>query len=413
MPEASLEIKSSPSLLNLAVIVASLGYFVDIFDLLLFSIVRKPSLASLGLSAESQIQQGIWLLNVQMIGMLFGGVFWGMLADRKGRLSVLYGSILVYSLGNIANAFVHDVPAYTVCRLISGLGLAGELGAGITLVSETLTKENRGYGTMLVAAIGVSGAVVAGGIAELFDWRTTYLIGGALGLSLLLLRLGTAESALFQKAIHRKESRRGDFISLFTNKDRFFRFANCILIGIPLWFVVGTLMALAPEFARALGVQGVVTGGRAIAFNYCGLIVGDLASGLFSQLFRTRTRVIQAFLLFLALAEALYFYGNQHGTPAFFYATCFVLGIFAGYWALFVTVAAEQFGTNLRGTVATTVPNFVRASVVPMSIAFGFLRQRMDILSAGQWVGAGAVLISFVSAFFTRETFGRDLDFQE
>lgn len=395
------------------IVIAALGYFVDIFDLLLFSIVRKPSLASLGLTPEAQIVTGIQLLNLQMIGMLCGGVLWGVLADRRGRLKVLYGSILLYSLGNIANAFVQTVPQYELCRIISGLGLAGELGAGITLVSETLSAENRGYGTMLVAAIGVSGAVVAGGVAELFSWRTTYLIGGGLGLSLLLLRLSTAESQLFQSALARKEGTRGNFLSLFTSWDKFKRFCGCILLGVPTWFLVGTLLQLAPEFAQALGVQGAVTGGRAITFGYLGLILGDVASGLLSQLLRSRVRAIQIFLLLLAFSELLYFRGIQGVSPSLFYAVCVLLGVFGGYWAVFVTVAAENFGTNLRGTVATTVPNFVRASVVPMSLAFSSLRARTDILSAGQWVGAGALAAALSAAFLVKDTFGRDLGFYE
>ena len=399
-----------------AVWLASLGYFVDIFDLLLFSIVRKPSLASLGLNEADQIQKGLMLHNLQMTGMLVGGVFWGVLADKRGRLSVLFASILLYSLGNIANAFVHSVEAYAVCRLISGLGLAGELGAGITLVAESLPKDQRGIGTLIVATIGVSGAVVAGVLGETFDWRTTYLIGGALGFALLLLRINTAESLLFkgtQQTQGQHHIRPGNFLSLFTHRNRFKRFAHCILVGVPIWFVVGTLIQLAPEFAKYLGVTEPVTAGRAVMFCYGGLVFGDFTSGALSQVLKHRLRVIRVFLIALALSIVAYFSLGRAASPRTFYWLCGIMGYFTGYWALFVTIAAEQFGTNLRATVATSAPNFVRASVVPMSLVFAALRKNHDIATAAQWVGAAVLLTALISTFFLEDTFQKDLGYHE
>jgi len=400
------------SLVTPAVIVASLGYFVDIFDLLLFSIVRKPSLASLGLDEAAQISEGLFLHNLQMIGMLIGGILWGILADKRGRLSVLFGSILLYSVGNLANAFVHSVEAYAVCRLIAGIGLAGELGAGITLVAETLSKEHRGYGTMIVATVGVSGAVVAGLIGEYFDWRTTYIIGGVLGFALLLLRINTAESLLFQHAEQGPASR-GNFFSLFTQWDRFRRLALCVLSAIPIWYIIGTLVQLSPELARELGVIEPITAGRAILFCYTGLVFGDFASGALSQWFQSRVKVIVAFITGTALATLYYFNGLAGAGQVEFYAVCVALGFFAGYWAVFVTVAAEQFGTNLRGTVATSAPNFVRASVVPMSLSFKALQGTYGIPGAAQWVGACVIAIALFAALRLTETFGKDLGYYE
>jgi putative MFS transporter len=398
-------------ILNAAVIVASLGYFVDIFDLLLFSIVRKASLSSIGVAEEFQVEQGLLLHNLQMIGMLFGGVIWGVIADKKGRLSVLFGSIFLYSLGNILNAFVQNVPQYAICRIISGIGLAGELGAGITLVAESLPKEKRGYGTMIVATIGVSGAVVAGLVGEFFEWRITYGIGGLLGVMLLLLRMHTAESHLFKNIEHHHE--RGNFWMIFKKKERFFRFLNSILIAVPIWFVIGTLIQLSPEFAKILNIQGEVTAGRSIMFCYGGLVFGDLASGGISQLIQSRTKVILFFILGLGASIIAYFGFTQGASSSFFYTICSFLGFFAGYWAVFVTVAAEQFGTNLRGTVATSAPNFVRGSVVPMSLAFTLLKSHMDMISAASIVGAVVITMAIISNLMLKDTFHKDLHFFE
>jgi MFS family permease len=415
--EQNFNLNKNGKILTAAVIVAALGYFVDIFDLLLFSIVRKPSLASLGLNESQQVDLGLLLHNIQMIGMLIGGVIWGVLGDKKGRLSVLFGSIALYSVGNLANAFVQNVFQYGVCRLISGIGLAGELGAGITLVTETLPKEKRGYGTMIVATIGVSGAVVGGLVGEIFSWRTTYIIGALLGFLLLLLRINTAESLLFKNAVHdlKNADQLGKFSMIFKRKERFFRFFNSILIAVPIWYVVGTLIQLAPEFAKALGVQGDITAGRAVMICYSGLVFGDLTSGLLSQILKSRNRAVLIFQLFLLAAISAYFILGKGASSFLFYSICAVLGFFTGYWAVFVTIAAEQFGTNLRATVATSAPNFVRASVVPISIAFTLLRTKLgfDILTAAIIVGAVVMFLAVVANLLLKDTFHSDLDFFE
>ena len=172
---------------------------VDMYDLFLFSINRVSSLKSLHISGEQLLADGIMLLNLQMAGMLIGGIFWGIMGDKKGRLSVLFGSILIYSIANIGNGFVTTVTQYAVLRFIAGFGLAGELGAGITLVTEILPKERRGYGTTLVATVGIMGALLAYFVSHLFDWRTAYFIGGGLGLILMILRVRVFESGMFMK----------------------------------------------------------------------------------------------------------------------------------------------------------------------------------------------------------------------
>ena len=397
----------------LAVIIAALGYFVDIYDLILFSIVRVPSLKSLGLPDTDITSKGLLLLNLQMSGMLIGGVLFGILGDRKGRLSVLFGSIFLYSIANILNGWVQTYEQYALLRFIAGIGLAGELGAGITLVAEMIPKDKRGYGTTIVSTIGVSGALLAWLMASQFDWRTAYFFGGGLGLMLLLLRVGVLESGLFQKVLNAKNSvRRGDFLSLFTDRSKLRRFANGIAIGAPLWFVVGILITLSPEFSRALNGTEPVDAGRSVFFSYAGLIVGDLLAGLLSQWLKSRKKVIFGFLVATTIAVGAFF--NLVGLSANeFYALTFILGLCVGYWVLFVTVSAEQFGTNLRATVATSTPNFVRGSLVLISLLFSSLKPNMGILSAGLVTGLVTLSLSFVGLYFIDETFHKDLDYVE
>jgi MFS transporter, putative metabolite:H+ symporter len=397
--------------LSLPVIVAALGYFVDIYDLVLFSIVRVPSLKSLGLTGQQLIDQGVFLLNMQMTGMLLGGVLWGVLGDRKGRLKIMFGSIFIYSLANLANGMVNSIEAYAALRLLAGIGLAGELGAGITLVSEMLHKSIRGYGTMVVATVGVSGAILANFVAKGFDWRSAFLIGGVLGLCLLLLRLSVVESRMF-KGMATTAVSRGNFLSLFTSRDRFGRFVHSILIGLPSWFVVGVLITFSPEFARVLKVQGAISAGNAVMYCYLGLVAGDLASGLLSQWLQSRKKVILLFLFLTVDAVGAYFAAGGVST-ATFYLICGLLGFSIGYWAIFVTVAAEQFGTNLRATVATAVPNFVRGMTVPITMLFQVARRQLAIETAALLVGLLCLVIALYSLSRLKETFHKDLDYFE
>ncbi|MGF6929122.1 putative MFS transporter [Chitinophaga sp. W2I13] len=395
-----------------AVVVASLGYFVDIYDLLLFSIVRVPSLQSIGLHGEDVTNKGILLLNVQMTGMLLGGILWGVLGDRKGRLSVLFGSIFLYSVANIANGFADSVWSYALWRFVAGLGLAGELGAGITLVAELMPKEKRGYATTIVAAVGISGAVAAYFVAQYFTWRTSFFIGGGLGLLLLLLRIGVAESGMFGAAKHSEN--RGNFLALFTNGKRFFKYLRCILICVPLWFVVGVLITLSPEFGKVLHIQGDVNAGAAVAWCYGGLVVGDIFSGALSQLLKSRIRVVYVYLFCCMAAVSIYFLAAGISLQLFYWI-CGLLGFSVGYWVVFMTIATEQFGTNIRATVTTTVPNFVRGAVVPLT----FLFQSMQLLFNGSLVYAGisvgviCLALAFWSLTGMQETFHKDLDYLE
>jgi MFS family permease len=401
---------SLKKLFSIPVIVAALGYFVDIYDLLLFSIVRIPSLRSMGVEDAQMLSQGEYLIRVQMIGLLVGGLIWGIMGDKRGRLSVLFGSILLYSIANIINGFVTTVDQYALLRFIAGIGLAGELGAGITLVSETLPTRLRGYGTALVATVGLMGAVLANYIAKSFDWQITYFIGGGLGLVLLVTRISVFESGIFLKLKDEKVDR-GNFFQLFNQWERFKKFAGCILIGLPIWYVIGILVTFSPEFAKVMNITGVAAG-DAVMYSYIGLAFGDLSSGFISQAIRSRRKTVFLFILITAAFIISYLYWPISNSTSF-YVACFLLGFGIGYWALFVTIAAEQFGTNLRSTVATTVPNFIRGSVVPITFAFGYLRQSLSIIEAALIVGLVTIFIALSALRLIDETFSRDLNYVE
>lgn len=406
-----MEDKSFRPLFSIPVIVAALGYFVDIYDLLLFGIVRVSSLRSLGIDEANMLDQGESLIRWQMAGLLIGGLVWGIMGDKKGRLSVLFGSILLYSVANIANGFVTNVDQYAALRFIAGIGLAGELGAGITLVAEILPIRLRGYGTTLVAAVGLMGAVLANYIASSFDWRIAYFIGGGLGLLLLLARVSIFESGVFLK-LKDKKVQRGNFLQLLNHKVRLTKFLGCIFIGLPIWFVIGILITFSPEFAKALGIADPVKAGDAIMYSYLGLALGDILTGFISNALRSRKKVILLFTIMTIAFMLLYLFMPVLTRP-FFYTTCFVMGVGIGYWAMFVTIAAEQFGTNLRSTVATTVPNFIRFTVVPLTFMFKFMRDQVGVIYGALAVGLFTIAVAFIALKYIDETYTRDLNFVE
>lgn len=403
------------SIFSIPVIVAALGYFVDIYDLLLFGIIRVPSLQSLGLSPEDVTTKGETILQWQMWGLLIGGIVAGVIGDRKGRLSVLFGSILLYSLANIANGLVETVEQYKWIRFIAGIGLAGELGVGITLVSEITPKEKRGIATSLVAGIGLLGAVVAFIMKENFNWRICYFIGGGLGMLLLILRVSVYESGMFH-SVKQLDVQRGNFFMLFTSGERFKRYLCGILIGLPTWYVIGVLVTFSSEFAKHFGITEKVDPGRAIMFAYAAISAGDILIGLLSQWMRSRKNALFIFYGITAVFMVLYFTTQWEGTAANMYWLCAGLGFGTGFWAIFVTMGAEQFGTNLRATAATTIPNMVRGMLAILILPlFKWLRgmEGVGYVNSGIYTGIVIMLIAVVAALFTKETFQKDLDFVE
>lgn len=391
------------------VIVAALGYFVDIYDLILFSIVRVPSLKEIGIAEEHIKDSGIFLINMQMFGMLLGGIVWGILGDKKGRLAALFLTILLYSLANIANGFVQTFEQYAWLRVIAGFGLAGELGIGITLVSEVMTKEMRGWGTSIVSGVGIAGAVLAFAVAE-WGWREAYWTGGVLGLLLLGLRVYVHESGMFDKVKEQKVSR-GNFFSLFRS-EKIFKYLYCILLGVPVWFVIGILVTFSKEFGEYFGITDAINPGRAIMYHYIGASLGSLITGFLSQWLKSRRKSILIALTVLSISIAGYF-SSFGATAGLFYLIIFILGLALGYWAMFVTVASEQFGTNIRSTVTTTVPNFVRGSLVVMTLAWQAMADSMGILYSAMIVGSVVMFLAFFSLFKLKETYGKELDYVE
>lgn len=396
---------------QLPVLVAALGYLVDMYDLFLFSVVRVPSLKALGTAPDRLLPDGIMLLNMQMAGLLLGGIFWGVLGDKRGRLSVLFGSILIYSLANIGNGFVTTLNQYALLRFVAGVGLAGELGAGITLVTEVLPKQIRGYGTTIVATMGVLGAIMAYFVADLFAWRNAYFIGGGLGLLLLVLRVNVFESPIFE-TLKDRQVKRGDLLMLFTDKTRFLKYLRCILVGLPIWFVVGILITFSPEFGQAMGLSAPVVAGKAVMLSFAGQVIGDVASGLLSQRLRSRKRAILGFIGLSLVFMGVYLLAPLRDIDTF-YLVCVFLGVANGYWALFVTIAAELFGTNLRATVTTTVPNFVRGAVIPLTWLFVLGKAQVGLLYSALGIGLLTGILALVALSFMEETFGKDLNYVE
>ena len=403
--------KKHVAVFSIPVIVAALGYFVDIYDLLLFAIVRIPSLKSLGLSATDIDKQGELILGIQMVGLLIGGIIWGIAGDKKGRLSILFGSIILYSLANIANGFVQTLPQYAIARFVAGIGLAGELGGGITLVAELLKKEQRGIGTSLVAGLGLTGAVVAFFISQKYDWRICYFIGGGLGFLLLLMRVSVFESGMY-KSMDQSISK-GNFLMFFTNGKRFKKYACSILLGLPTWYVIGILIAFSNKFAKSFGISEDVSPGKATMYAYVAISIGDVLAGLLSHVLKSRKKALYVFYVLTIIMISLYFMQTAASSAATMYWISAGLGLATGFWAIFVTMGAEQFGTNLRATAATTIPNMVRGSLPLMLLLFNGLQHYFSYVMSGLITGIVVMIISIVATVLTEETFHKELDYIE
>ncbi len=395
------------------VVIAALGYFVDIYDLILYNVVKVKSLESIGIKGEAFKNFEHVLFNWQMFGMMLGGLVWGILGDRKGRISVLFGSIMLYSVANIANGLVQNIDQYIICRFIAGVGLAGELGAGITLVSETMHKDKRGIGTMIIVSFGALGAVAAGMVGRNFDWQNAYFIGGGLGLALLVLRAGALESGMYKNMKHAANIQKGNFFLLFKTRKNVKKYINCILIGVPIWFMIAVLVNMSPNFIKLnSGIEGDSMVGQAVMFAYIGLSAGDLLSGVLSQWLKSRRKVIFIYLS-ISTCVILYYLNTPTMGIDHFRLICFLLGFGTGYWALFVQVAAESFGTNIRSTVTNTVPNFVRGSVVPITLGYKSLAASIGNQQAALIVGGLCLVIAIYAVFMTKETFSKDLNYHE
>lgn len=408
--------KKEYGILSLPVIVGSLGFFVDIYDLLLFNIVRKKSLAELHVPDALAKEFGESVVSWQMLGLVVGGILWGMLGDKKGRKSVLFGSIVLYSAATVANGLVQTVEQYTILRFIAALGLAGELGASITLVSEMLPKDKRGIGNSIIATSGVLGTIAAYYVYSLSgeNWRLCYYIGGAMGFMLLFLRVGVLESSMYDAA-KKQSNEMGNFAMFFTSWERFWRYLRSILIGLPVWFVIGVLISFSDEFAKRFGIAGFDQP-RALMFQYAALTFGDMGAGLISNYLKSRKKTLLIYYFILSVFIALFFVLKGGGSATNMYLLCMGLGFGSGISVLYITMSAEQFGTNLRATAAISIPNLVRGFLPLIILLFKFLRSETVLNSyvTAAWVTAIIVIITgLVSVLFTKETFNKDLDFVE
>ena len=406
----------SNSIFNIAVIVAALGYFVDIYDLLLFTIVKAPSMRDVGATDATMLVDSTHVINLQMIGLLLGGIIWGILGDKKGRLSVLFGSIILYSIANFLTGYIETVDQYAWCRFAAGLGLAGELGAGITLVTEYMPQNKRGIGTSMVAGIGLSGAVVAYFVFFFTDhnWRLCYKIGGGLGIVLLLFRIAVAESGMY-KQVKQLDVARGNFFMFFNNRKRFKKYVFAILIGLPTWFVIGILVNQSDKFAGELYGSTTIDSGRAIMFAYAALSLGDIAVGFICQLFKSRKKGLLLYYVLSMLALVLFF-SSFNNSDTRMYWICALLGFSTGFWAIFITMGAEQFGTNLRATAATTIPNMVRGALPLINLMFLDLFQKTwqwPLIKSGIVTGVVVMIVTLIAFYFTEETYHKDLNYVE
>ncbi len=399
------------AIFSIPVIVAALGYFVDIYDLILFSFIRISSLKSFGLTQDQSASVGLHIISYQMAGLLIGGIIWGVMGDKKGRMSVLFGSIIIYSVANIINGFAQDTMQYSICRFVAGIGLAGELGAGVTLVCELIDKEKRGYATSFIAGVGLTGAILAYFISKEFGWRICYFIGGGLGFLLLMLRFSVYESGMFT---HEKKEKiqHGDFRMFFNNRARFKKYMLGIMIGLPIWYILGILVQLSDKFGKQFGLKDDVSPGKVMVYMYCAISVADFLSGILSQLLKSRKKALYIYYVIMIVGVILYFtqYG---GTSTGMILICMLIGFGTGFWALFVTVAAEQFGTNMRATATTTTPNMVRGSLVLIAFLFEYLQQHASYIVSGAITGVIVIVLGCIALLMTKETYGKDLDFVE
>ncbi len=407
--------KQNQSIFNLAVIVASLGYFVDMYDLLLFTIVKRPSLLAVGSTDNSILHDSILVMNWQMIGLLIGGIIWGVLGDKKGRLSILFGSILLYSVANFLTAYIQTVDQYIICRFIAGIGLAGELGAGITLVSELMPKSKRGIGTSMVAGFGITGVIAAYFTYQITtDWRLCYQVGGVLGLLLLFMRISLAESGMFKDLKHQNASR-GNFLMFFSDWKRFRKYSTAIILGFPTWCIVGILVTQSDRFAKAMFGSTDFNSGRAVMLAYAGIALGDFVAGFICQYFKSRKKGLLLYYAFCAVSILLFF-SDFNNSNSSMLVICGLLGFSTGFWIIFITMGAEQFGTNLRATATTTIPNMVRGALPLINMMFLNLFQNemgLTIIKSGIYTTSIVLFITLIALYYTEETYHKDLNYIE
>jgi MFS family permease len=395
----------------LMISVAALGYFVDLYDMLIFSSERVEALGSIGVAKQKMGEVGLMLQNYQMLGLVIGGFLFGILADKFGRLRVLFASILLYSVANIGNAFVTNVPAFAVARLIAGIGLAGELGVALSWISESLKPQQRTIATTIVSAFGLLGGVVAAIMATHFHWQTSYMIGGIMGLVLLAFRVSLNESKLFEQT-RQSSAKKGNLFQLLSNKKQLKKFVLCVLSGAPAFVLLSIYVTLAPEFGAAFGITEQISVAHGIMVFLIVFAMSDVACGLLSKIMRKRKTPLLIFACLQILSIGYYLLVPPQTVEAFYFR-CMLLGFSAGYWGILITNSLEQFGTNIRATVATSTPSLIRGMTIPASIFFTVVSKQTSLVTAGAIVGFSLVAISIVSILLLDDKFENDLNFME
>ncbi len=395
--------------LVLAIVASSMGFFVDLYDIIIVSVLRRSSLLDLGI-AEADLQaKGVLLLNTQMAGMLLGGFLWGMLGDKKGRLSVLFGSIALYSITTFLHAYAPNYEVYLLLRFLAGIGLAGELGAAVTLVSEQMPPKWRGMGPAIIGSFGMLGAVAGAYIGGHYSWQFTYQLGGGMGLVLLLLRLGVMESGLYRN-LQGAQVRQGDLWLVLRDRKQLLKYCAIILMGFPGWFVNGVVMTFTPEIAAGMGMQEIPSVSMVFTVFFLGFTFGDFSCGLVSQWLQSRKKAIFRYLSAFTLLMITYF-AIGYRSVQIYYTLFFLMGISVGYTIVLITNGAEMFGTNIRSLVTTSSLNLLRASVIPQATLFNLLTHSMGAAKAAALVGILSVAIAFWAYTQLEETFHKDLNY--
>lgn len=395
--------------LNATVIVTALGYFIDLFDYYVFLVTRQKVLTDFGFSGSQLMETGLYMVNLQFAGLLVGGVIFGVLGDKIGRKQSLLGSILLYSIATLASGMTHNIDVFAALRFIAGIGIAGEVGVGVTMVSETMDKNRRGLGVTAFIGVGLLGVVAAALMSELLHWRTCYIIGGLAGLLLLVTRIWVMEPQMFTDL--NKSVKRGSFRVLFASPDGVRRYVLCILLAVPVFFGVSIIATLSPELSIALGASPPASVSTTMIIAYTMMVIGEIVIGLLSQRLKSRKKVIALFLVLMAITLGVGFHNGALDATGY-YILAGVVGFFMGYWVNFIALSAEQFGTNVRSLAANTIPNFTRGTTIAINMAFLALKDD-GVVYAASIVGFTVIVIALLALWKLPETFGKDLDYTE
>lgn len=412
------ETKHKEQSIALLILVASLGYFVDAYDLIIASVVRSSAIVELGLAqvgTPEHTKYAQLFEYVQSAGILLGGIIFGVYSDKKGRKKALYYSIAIYSIANILNGLLSaSVPfvgtVYCILRFICGFALAAELSIGIVMISETMKAKHRGYGTMIVVSFGILGAVLAAVLFEFIGihWQTLYLIGGIAGVLLLIFRFSVKETNPFLD-LENQESERGSWVMIFKNRRLLKILFNAILLGFPIYFFISIPIKFATDYGKELGLT--IKGTIPIIVFYIAMSVSDIIANYLCQLFENRKKVLYFYLGLCTISVFLLHFYPPTTPEQYFYLFSPLMGFASGYWALLITFTNEQIGTNIRSTYTTAVPNVVRSLFIPIQLLLTVLQPTFGTSTSVFYIGVLAVILALLGLYSLKETWGKNLKF--